>query len=282
MPPLQWNVLLLGWLVSALFLATLWLWQRRHEDAGISDVGWALSLGGLAVAAAVTGGGAPTPRVLIGVVGGVWGLRLGLHLLFDRVIGKSEDGRYAYLRRHWGERADAKFFGFFQLQAFVAAVLSLPFFVAVRATEDALHGWHVAGLVLFAAAKTGEIVADRQLAAFRADPSTSGKTCRRGLWRFSRHPNYFFEWLIWWSFAFLALPAPGGAWALVAPAVMYVMVTRVSGIPYTEAQSLRSRGDDYRRYQRTTSAFFPLPPRPESDEIREPAAAEPATPETSA
>jgi len=272
MATFQWRVLLLGWLSSAVLLAVLWLWQRRHKDAGISDVGWALSLAGLALAAALSGEGAATPRWLIGVVGGVWGLRLGLHLLFDRVIGHREDGRYRFLREHWGERADAKFFGFFQLQAVVATLLALPFFVAVRAPEDRLVGWQLAGLALFVVAKSGEVLADRQLARFRADASNRGRTCREGLWRWSRHPNYFFEWLIWWSFALLALPAPGGAWALVAPLVMYVMITRVSGIPYTEAQSLRSRGEDYRDYQRSTSAFFPLPPRSHSQSVRRPAA----------
>ncbi|MCB9897660.1 MAG: DUF1295 domain-containing protein [Planctomycetes bacterium] len=259
MPVLDVQLLLLGWAASVVFLLAMWIVQRRTLDAGISDVGWALSLAGMAIAAALLGDGGLGPRVLVGVLGGVWGLRLGLHLVFDRVLGHSEDGRYRYLREHWGAAAQRKFFGFFQLQAFVAAVLSIPFLVAVRAPSDALTGWHVAGLLVFAAGKTFEIVADRQLARFRAEPSNRGHTCRVGLWRLSRHPNYFGEWILWWGFALVAWPAPGGAWALLAPLAMYLMITRVSGIPYTEAQALRSRGDDYRRYQRETNAFFPWP-----------------------
>jgi steroid 5-alpha reductase family enzyme len=255
--------LLLAWLAAALFMQVLWFVQRRHRDAGIVDVGWAASLGAMAVAYALLGSGSFEQRLLAGAVGGFWGLRLALHLLFDRVIGKQEDGRYRYLREHWGARADAQFVWFFQLQALVAAILSLPFLLMAANPEPGLASIQWFGLLLFAGAKVGEAVADRQLARFRAEPSNRGTTCRDGLWRYSRHPNYFFEWLVWCAFAALAWPAPYGAWALLMPALMYVLVTRVSGIPYTEAQALRSRGEDYRRYQRTTSPLIPWFPKEE-------------------
>ena len=105
-------------------------------------------------------------------------------------------------------------------------------------------------------------LADRQLSAFKADPANRGRTCRQGLWRWSRHPNYFFEWVHWLAYVPLAW---GSSWwpaTLLAPAIMLYLVTKVTGIPPTEAQSLRSRGEDYADYQRTTSAFFPWPPRP--------------------
>lgn len=262
--PFPWTPLLIAWAGAAVLLQLLWFLQKWHQDAGIVDVGWAASLGGMAVFYAIVGEGAVVQRVLIGAVGGLWGLRLASHLLFDRVLGKQEDGRYRYLRAHWGPRADGHFLWFFHLQALLAAALSLPFLLAAGNASPEVHAVQWAGLALFVVAKLGETLADRQLAAFRAQPGNRGRTCRVGLWRASRHPNYFFEWLVWWAFAALAWPAPGGAWALIMPALMYVLITRVSGIPFTEAQALRSRGDDYRRYQRSTSPLIPWFPKEET------------------
>jgi len=249
-----------AWLAAAVIFLLLWGIQQRTRDAGVVDVGWAATIGLLAVGYAVRGDGALVQRVLAGVLGGVWGLRLALHLLLDRVIGHEEDGRYRALRAHWGARAGLHLLWFFQAQALAAVVMSLPFLLVASHDAPVPEPIQVAGIALFAVAKLGETVADRQLARFRRRPDTRGRTCREGLWRYSRHPNYFFEWLVWCGFAAVARPAPGGAWALLAPVVMYVLVTRVTGIPYTEAQALRSRGDDYRRYQDTTNAFFPWPP----------------------
>jgi len=245
-------------------MQVLWALARRHQDAGIVDVGWAVSLGGMAVYYGVVGEGAAPQRLLVAAVGGLWGLRLSFHLLFDRVIGKPEDGRYRYLREHWGERADLHFIWFFQLQAVLAAFLSLPFLVGAQNPAGELAPIQGAGLALFIMAKLGETLADRQLSRFRADASHRGRTCRVGLWRYSRHPNYFFEWLVWVAFAALVWPAPGGPWALAMPLIMYVLITRVSGIPYTEAQAIRSRGEDYRRYQRSTSPLIPWFPKKEN------------------
>lgn len=262
--PFPWTLVAQGWLAASVVMVALWVAAKRHRDAGLVDVGWAACLGGLAVAWSLLADGAGVQRALIGALGGLWGLRLAWHLLTDRVIGQEEDGRYQALRAHWGDSADLHFIWFFQAQALLAVGLSLTFLLAARnpASELAVVQW--AGLALFAAAKLGEIVADRQLARFRRDPNNKGKTCRVGLWRYSRHPNYFCEWLIWCAFALVATPAPGGAWAWLAPVAMYVFITRVTGIPYTEAQSLRSRGEDYRRYQRETNAFFPWFPSAET------------------
>jgi steroid 5-alpha reductase family enzyme len=120
--------------------------------------------------------------------------------------------------------------------------------------------WDAAGVVLWLGAVTGEAVADRQLERFRADPANRGRTCRVGLWSWSRHPNYFFEWLHWWAFALLAVGSPFAWIAALAPLLMLYSLLRVTGIPATEARALETRGDDYRDYQRTTSAFVPLPP----------------------
>jgi len=119
-------------------------------------------------------------------------------------------------------------------------------------------GWcDLLGFLLWVIAICGESLADRQLDAFKANPANRGKVCESGLWYYSRHPNYFFEWLIWVAFFLFALPAPWGWATIVAPALMLFFLLRVTGIPYTEQQSLRSRGAAYRQYQRSTSAFVP-------------------------
>lgn len=256
-----WPALLWGWAGSAVLMAVLHLVSVRVRNANWVDVGWAASLLGLILGFAASGTGAFEQRLLLGAVGGAWALRLTLHLLLDRAFGEPEDGRYAYLRAHFGTRANLHFVWFFQAQAVLAVGLSVPFLLWAHSDVAGVTPWQWAGVVLFVAAKTGETIADRQLAAWRREPANRGKTCRSGMWRYSRHPNYFCEWLIWCAFAWIATPAPFGVWAWIAPAVMFVLITRVTGIPYTEMQAVRSRGDDYRAYQRTTSAFFPWPPR---------------------
>jgi steroid 5-alpha reductase family enzyme len=187
----------------------------------------------------------------------VWAGRLALHLLRDRVLrATAEDGRYRALRERWGPDADRNFLALYLGQGIVSALFIVPVAAAMRG--GAPDGWAVAGAVVWVAALVGEWVADRQLARFRADPARRGQVCRDGLWGWSRHPNYFFEWLHWWSYVLIGHGTP---LTFVGPAAMLAFLLRVTGIPYTEAQALRSRGEAYRDYQRTTSAFIPRPPR---------------------
>jgi len=257
------EIMLLGFVILAGVMAALWVVQLRTKNAGIVDVAWAFGVGGLGVLYAVLGSGAVGYRILIAAMTGIWGLRLGAHL-FARVVGAPEEGRYRRLRDRWGESANRNLLVFFELQAVLAVVLSVPFVIA--ASADALPGplWIASGLALFAMAIVGETVADRQLARFVARPDSRGRTCREGFWRYSRHPNYFFEWLVWVSFAWVVTPAPWGILAWVSPVLMLFLVLRVTGIPPTEQQALASRGEDYRRYQRETSAFVPWWPKPHS------------------
>jgi steroid 5-alpha reductase family enzyme len=241
-------------------MAALWVVQRSTRNAGIVDVGWTLSVGACAVAAAVLLDGWTGRRVAIGTVMGIWSARLGLYLLRDRVIGREEDGRYADLRRAWGSQADARFFWFFQAQALAAVFFALPALLAARNATPHLDPLEGAALVLWLLAFAGERTADRQLEHFKADRANRGRTCRGGLWRYSRHPNYFFEWLMWVAYAAFAVASPWGWLAFACPATMLYLLFRVTGIPATEAQALRSRGEDYRQYQQTTSAFFPWIP----------------------
>lgn len=259
-----WIALGLALAFGATVMAVLWAYATARKDAGIVDVAWAGLLGTLAIAYAWLAEGAIERRVLTGVLGGVWGLRLSLYLLKDRVLkARHEDGRYQQLRASWGASANRNFFLFFQAQGVLAAALSAPFAIAALSTSP-LGAIDYAAAALWLVALLGESTADRQLALWRNDPANRGRTCRAGLWRYSRHPNYFFEWLMWCAFATIATPAPWGWLAWLAPAVMLFLILKVTGIPPTEARAIRSRGDDYRRYQQSTSAFFPWPPKNES------------------
>ena len=240
-----------------------WAVQRRTGDAGIVDVAWAGGIGMLACAYALTGSGLGERQLLVGLLGATWSLRLASYLFIDRIRADAEDGRYQMLRQRWAERAPFYFFLFFQAQALLVIVFSLPFFLAVQ-NPAPLSLWDGLGLALFAIALLGESLADRQLGHFRRAPQNHGQTCRTGLWRYSRHPNYFCEWLHWWTYVPIAFSAPWGMLSLAGPIAMLYLLFFVTGIPYTEKQALKSRGDDYRAYQKSTSAFFPWFPRKEA------------------
>jgi steroid 5-alpha reductase family enzyme len=242
------------------FMFILWLIHLAMKNASIVDVGWASSLGILAIIYAVRTPGDPIRAWLIAAMAATWAFRLAIHLLI-RIVGKPEEGRYVQLRRDWKTNLGFKFLLFFEFQAVLAVGLSIPFLLPTFNPSPTLHPVELAAVVVFLIGVVGESVADAQLSRFKSDPANKGRTCRVGLWRYSRHPNYFFEWLIWVSFALYALVSPWGWVGLISPALILYFLFNVTGIPATEAQALRSRGDEYRKYQETTPAFFPWFPR---------------------
>jgi len=250
-----------GAAVVAGLMFVLWLIHFPMHNAAIVDAGWAGGLAMLGVLYAMLGEGLDTRRYMIGAMAEIWGFRLAIHLLTDRIIGHPEEGRYQELRREWKTNIGVKFLLFFEFQALLCIVLSTPFYLASRNAAPNLAIVEYAGIGVWAIGIFGEALADRQLAAFKRNPANRGKTCRAGLWNYSRHPNYFFEWLIWVGFALFAIDSPYGWAGLISPALILYFLLRVTGIPATEAQALRSRGDEYRRYQQTTSAFVPWPPK---------------------
>lgn len=243
----------------AIFLTIVWAIQLRTRNAGMVDPVWSWSLGFLAVWYAAFGSAPDETRLVLALLGGLWGLRLGTHL-YVRNAGKPEDARYAKFRREWGAQANRNMFWFFQFQAVMAWLLSVGFLVvAYRDSTPAL--WQLGlAVVIWIVAVGGEGIADRQMERFRGDPSTKGRVCNTGLWRYSRHPNYFFESLHWLAYVPLAL---GSAWwpvALIPAAVMAWLLLRMSGVPILEAHLVQSR-PGYAEYMRTTSAFIPWPPK---------------------
>jgi steroid 5-alpha reductase family enzyme len=250
------TTLLLAALGVAVLIA-LWAVQLRTRNAATADLGWTILVGGGVVAAAWLTDGDPLRRLVVAVLATVWAVRLGLYLLRDRVLGEPiEDGRYRALRERWGPRAPRNFLWLYLGQALIAALFLLPLAAAMRG--GALDGWAVGGIAVWLLGVGGEAIADRQLARFRADPANRGAVCTAGLWRYSRHPNYFFEWVHWWTYVLIGHAT---LLTLVGPAVMLLFLYRVTGIPYTERQAVRSRGDAYRAYQQSTSPFVPWPPR---------------------
>ncbi len=251
------TVVLIGGATVAALMLLLWLIHLRTGNAAIVDAGWAGGLALLGVLYAGLGRGYWLRSAMIGAMSAIWGLRLAIYLLATRVIGHAEEGRYQELRRQWKTKIPFKFLVFFELQALLCLVLAVPFLIASRNQAPAISSIEWTAVALWILAMSGEVAADAQLSKFKSDPSNKGRTCQAGLWRYSRHPNYFFEWLIWVAFALFALASPAGFLGLISPAFILYFVLRVTGIPATEAQAVRTRGEEYRRYQRTTNAFVP-------------------------
>lgn len=258
MSPLNAFLLTVVIVVAAKTIA--WLLQWRLRNAGLVDAIWAWTLGLLAVVYAHAGSAPLSARAAVAVMGGLWGLRLGSHL-WVRNYGKPEDWRYAQFRAQWGAAADRNMFWFFQFQNLFTLMLSASAFLpaAYRGGEVPAAGLACA-VVIWLAAVIGEGIADRQMEAFRADPANRGQVCRAGLWRYSRHPNYFFECLHWLAYLPLAWGSPL-VWAtLAAPLVMAFLLMKLSGMPLLEA-GMMQRKPGYAEYVRTTSPLVPWPPR---------------------
>ncbi len=258
---LKW--LLVGWGFAAGMMLFVWLLSRRLNNAGIVDIAWSAGFAPVAVLYGLGAGGWGPRRWLIGGMVVLWSTRLGWYL-YVRVIGHHpvEDRRYAALRAEWGREVDRKMFGFFQLQGALLVVLSVPFLLASRNPSPGFSAWEWLGGGVWLVAWIGESLADRQLQKYKANPANRGGVCQVGLWRYSRHPNYFFEWLIWVAFFLFALGSSGGWITVYCPALMLYFLVRVTGIPMTEELAVKTKGDRYREYQRTTSGFVPWFPRP--------------------
>ncbi len=257
-----WRLMAFALAIPVVMMAAVWALARLLNNAGIVDIFWSYGFIPVAAACAVLGNGSLWRTTLLVFMVTVWAGRLGTYLVI-RVAKHhpEEDGRYAALRTHFPNHTWAMFFGFFQAQAVLIALLSVPFVLVFINPAGGIGVFEMAGAALWLLAIAGEALADAQLNRFRSNPSNRGKTCRAGLWKFSRHPNYFCEWLVWVAYFVFALGSPGGWIAVYAPALMYVFLTKITGIQATEEQAVRSRGEDYRQYQRTTNAFFPWWPR---------------------
>jgi len=246
-------------LAVSLVMWLLWARQCQTRNATSVDAAWALLIGACALWFAVSGTGDPGRRALLGTLGALWGLRLGWHLIRDRVLGRAhagEDGRYAAMRDHWGTRWALNFAWFYQAQAVMVLLFAAPFWWLAQDARPLGTLADIVGVAWWAVTLGMVWLADHQLARWRADPATRGRTCRAGLWSWSRHPNYLGEWLHWLAWPLIAwgTPAMGGFFALAA--LLYVLLRFVTGIPWTERRALATR-PDYAAYQREVPMFFP-------------------------
>jgi steroid 5-alpha reductase family enzyme len=237
-----------------------WLIQRQQGNGGIVDAIWAWALGGLAVWFAFTGSAALEVRLTLATMGGLWGLRLG-NYLWQRNWRAAEDWRYAQFRAEWGDQAQSKMFWFYQFQNVFTLALACSAFLPAAYREGSpgpvALGLAMAILVL---SVWGEGLADDQLRRFKADPAQRGRVCDVGLWRYSRHPNYFFECVHWLAYLPLAWGSELWAWGLIAPLVMVLLLLKISGVPLLEAEMAR-RKPGYAEYMRRTSMLVPWPPK---------------------
>ncbi len=240
-----------------LFMTAVWLVSVARRDASIVDVAWGPGFLAAAWAYRAFAEPATTRQLLLHL----WGLRLALYLL-RRNWGEPEDRRYRRMRQHGGDRFWwTSLFKVFWLQAALAWIVVLPVGVTLLDTSPLrLAGLDGLGVVLVALGLLFEAGGDWQLARFRRDPANRGRVCDAGFWRYTRHPNYFGEAVVWWGFFAFAAATPGGAWSAVGPALMTALLLRVSSVAMLEPDLIRSK-PGYRAYIARTSAFIPWPPR---------------------
>lgn len=249
---------LISWAAVALVMIIIWIWAYRIKNAGVVDIFWAFNFTLIAAIIWLLADGFK-PRVnVVCLLAGLWSLRLGIYLLIR--VGShlnEEEGRYKQLRKEWAPNPDTKFFIFFQMQALSNVFLAIPFFIIALNPAPELSILEMTGAGMWFVCIVGEGLADFQLKQFKKDPANKGKVCQRGLWNYSRHPNYFFQFMIWVSVLVFALASPYGYIAVVCPLSIGYLIFKVTGIPMTEEQAIRSKGELYKEYQRTTSVFVP-------------------------
>lgn len=259
-------------LAAALSLAmTLaWLVVAKGARSGWIDATWSFLVGAAGIVAALAPvddwEGDTQRRVVVAVIAGLWSCRLGLHIV-ARTRSGGEDPRYAKLKEEWCDGWKSRLLWFLQIQAAAALLLAGTIFLAARNPAVGLQWSDFAGMVILGVAVVGEGLADAQLSKFRNDRDNKGKVCDAGLWGWSRHPNYFFQWLGWSGYAVIAI-GPGGAWvagwlALAGPIFMYWLLVHVSGIPPLETHMMQSRGQAFSAYATRVNAFWPGPSKTE-------------------
>lgn len=246
-------------LIAVVMLAT-WLLSLALRNASIVDIAWGLGFVGVAWVVRLTVDGNPGRQWLLTGLTTAWGLRLAGYL-FWRNHGKGEDFRYRAMRKRWGARFGAvSLVTVFTLQGALMWVVSLPVQLGQARVSPDLGVVTIIGVVVFGIGLVFESVGDVQLAQFKARPENQGRVMDRGLWRYTRHPNYFGDACVWWGLALIAAETGLGAVGLIGAGVMNVLLLRVSGVALLE-KSLVKRRDGYADYIERTSSFFPLPPK---------------------
>lgn len=256
-------ILFLAALVATMIaMVATWQFAKRINNYSIVDAVWSFAFCFQVLIFEAFAEGWFWRKLVLASMVSLWSLRLGLFLT-KRIRGHhpQEDSRYLTLRKEYEPNVELRFFWFFQMQAVSVSVLTIPFLLICLNSSRGFSWSEELGVAVWLISVLGEALADRQMAEFRARPENRGKVCNVGLWKYSRHPNYFFESCIWWGYFVYALASPGGVYTIFAPLIILFLLLKVTGVPLNEKQSLISRGDAYRQYQATTSEFVPWWPK---------------------
>jgi len=252
-------------IANLIIFTAAWAFCVKIKNFSPVDAFWAICIGLSALVFLLAEN--PNPRqITAAILIGAWSARLGYHLA--RRIAKhhpDEDTRYEKLREVWSGKVNSMFLLFFLAQALSAFALAFPFHLIAADPDPTFTPLSIIGTIVTLTGLIGETIADKQMSAFKAEDPSPKSICRKGLWKYSRHPNYFFESVIWIGFFIFAAGSPWGWTTIYAPAIITFLLLKVTGIPPTEASALKRKGEAYREYQRTTSAFIPLPPKSSSD-----------------
>lgn len=235
-----------------------WILYIFRRNVSLIDIGWGLGFIAAVLVYFIMGEGFFWRKFLVLTIVSIWALRLVWHLA-KRFLPDRDDLRYRLLLSQWPYAQFQLFqvLTLFAFQGILITILSLPFALMCQDVLPFFSTYEVFGLLIWMAGVVGEAIADLQLDNFKRDPAHINEVYDGGLWRFSRHPNYFFEWVVWLGYCMMALSAPFGWLSLIAPILMLYLLLKGSGIPLTETHALQTKGEAYRDYQARTSAFFP-------------------------
>lgn len=244
----------------AILMVATWVVSVLIKNASIVDIVWGLGFVAVSWVLSWRVDGDSGRQTLLAVMVGVWGLRLGGYLA-KRNIGHGEDFRYVLMRRRWGAKFPVvSLLTVFTLQGVLMWVVSLPVQFGSGDATPGVGPLAVIGIVVWVVGFAFEVIGDAQLARFKSDPANKGQVMDKGLWRYTRHPNYFGDALLWWGIGIVGAETGSGVIGLVGPVAMTVLLTRVSGVPMLE-HSMAKRRPGYTEYVARTSAFIPRPPR---------------------
>ena len=249
---------------SALYISvmmlSLWLLSIVIKNASIVDIAWGSGFVMVAWVSAITAHGQSTRGVLLLTLATVWGLRLSGYLAW-RNIGHGEDFRYKAMRKHYGKRFPLiSLVTVFAVQGALMWVVSLPLQMGQIDPETSVGAVAIVGTVIWAVGLAFESIGDVQLARFKAKPDSAGRVMRTGLWKYTRHPNYFGDSLVWWGMAIVAAESGKGRPGIIGAVVMTYLLMKFSGVPFLE-KTITKRRPEYAQYQAATSAFFPRRPK---------------------
>ncbi len=245
----------------ALLMFATWLLSLARTDASLVDIVWGSAFVLVAAVVVLVGDGAEVRRALLFAMVAIWGLRLSTYLAW-RNLGHGEDYRYQAMRKKYGDRFPlVSLVVVFGLQAVLVFVVSLPVQLAATAAQPAgLGPLAVIGVVLWLLGVSFETIGDAQLARFKANSANQGLVMDQGLWRYTRHPNYFGDFCVWWGIFAVAAETGPGRWGVIGPLVMSFLLLRVSGVVMLE-KTIGKRRPGYADYVAITSSFFPRPPK---------------------